>query len=433
LKVIREYIKGLFRSGFSKNILVLASGTSIAQAIPIMITPLLTRIYTPEEMGMLSLYVSISSLLIVFSTGKYDQAIVLPEKDLDALKLSVISIYITCAFSLLLLIPSLVYAKEISQWLNQPQFDSYVIYLPLGVLFFGIYQSQYYWENRNQKYKRLAANRVISTSSTGLTKLLMGLMEFRALGLILSTLLGQLISMGFLAKRFILVIKTNRESIYFRDLLPLIRRYRQFPVFLMPSLAISVLRQQIPVMAISKLFGVAPLGLFSLAYQLTNLPGVMVSSAIGDVFRQKAAEEYRNFGKFDIILKITLKKTFLIGLLPYVIIYLFSPDIFSFFFGESWRDAGEYASILVISGFASFVLTTVDKAALIVEATKYIVKWQVSFLVSHIIGIVIAAVNEVDIKSYLYIYTLINVGFYILDVIFQYRFSKGNVKTPTNE
>ena len=39
------------KSEFSRNVLTLMTGTTIAQAIPIAISPILTRIYTPEDFG----------------------------------------------------------------------------------------------------------------------------------------------------------------------------------------------------------------------------------------------------------------------------------------------------------------------------------------------------------------------------------------------
>ena len=78
-------------SKFSKNSLLLIGGTAISQLIPIGISPLLTRIYTPKEFGVLALFVSIAKIISVFSTGRYEPAIVLPKKDKEALNLMAIS------------------------------------------------------------------------------------------------------------------------------------------------------------------------------------------------------------------------------------------------------------------------------------------------------------------------------------------------------
>ena len=86
------------KSEFSRNVLTLMTGTTIAQAIPIAISPILTRIYTPEDFGMFALYMSVASILSVVATGRYELAIMLPKKDEDAVNIVALSIIISFSF-----------------------------------------------------------------------------------------------------------------------------------------------------------------------------------------------------------------------------------------------------------------------------------------------------------------------------------------------
>ncbi len=69
------------RSEFSRNVLTLMTGTTIAQAIPIAISPILTRIYTPEDFGMLALFIAITAIFGSIANGRYELATMLPKKD----------------------------------------------------------------------------------------------------------------------------------------------------------------------------------------------------------------------------------------------------------------------------------------------------------------------------------------------------------------
>ena len=80
------------------------TGTGLAQAIPIAISPILTRIYTPEEFGVFALYMAIASILTVLVTGRYEMAILLPKKDRDAMSLVALSIALSFFISIILLI-----------------------------------------------------------------------------------------------------------------------------------------------------------------------------------------------------------------------------------------------------------------------------------------------------------------------------------------
>ena len=83
------------KSEFSRNVLTLMTGTTIAQAIPIAISPILTRIYAPEDFGMFALYMSVASIISVIATGRYELAIMLPKKDEDAVNIVALSIIIS--------------------------------------------------------------------------------------------------------------------------------------------------------------------------------------------------------------------------------------------------------------------------------------------------------------------------------------------------
>jgi len=87
---------------FSKNVLTLITGTAIAQVIPIAISPILTRIYTPEEFGIYAIFVSIILIFSVISNGRYELAVVLPEKDEDAINVFALGLIINVSLFLLL-------------------------------------------------------------------------------------------------------------------------------------------------------------------------------------------------------------------------------------------------------------------------------------------------------------------------------------------
>ena len=75
------------KSEFTRNVLTLMTGTTIAQAIPIAISPILTRLYTPKDFGVLALFVAITSIFGSIANGRYELAIMLPKKDEDAINI----------------------------------------------------------------------------------------------------------------------------------------------------------------------------------------------------------------------------------------------------------------------------------------------------------------------------------------------------------
>jgi len=159
------------KSEFSRNVLTLMTGTTIAQAIPIAISPILTRIYTPEDFGVFALYMSIASIVAVVATGRYELAIMLPKKDEDALNIIALSMIIAFFVSFITFLIVFLFNAQITSLLGNPEISNWLYFIPITVLLTGIYQSFNYWSNRKKQYRRLATSRVIQSGTTATTNL----------------------------------------------------------------------------------------------------------------------------------------------------------------------------------------------------------------------------------------------------------------------
>ena len=97
----------------SGGVSVLMAGTLISQLIPFLISPILTRIFTPQEFGAFGLYFSITMIFSVFITGRYEMAIMLPKDDRDSMSLVGLSLCITFSVSAILFVVVLFFGHEI--------------------------------------------------------------------------------------------------------------------------------------------------------------------------------------------------------------------------------------------------------------------------------------------------------------------------------
>jgi O-antigen/teichoic acid export membrane protein len=93
-------IKNLFaNNSYLRNIAVLASGTLISHALMILTLPILSRLYTPEMFGVLTVYMSSMGIISVMAAGKYELAILNPKSELTAYNIAYLSIIILLFFS----------------------------------------------------------------------------------------------------------------------------------------------------------------------------------------------------------------------------------------------------------------------------------------------------------------------------------------------
>ena len=166
------------------------TGTTIAQAIPIAISPILTRIYTPEDFGIFALYISFSSIFSIIATGRYELAIMLPKKDSDAINIVVISFFMSFIISFIAFLLIVFFNQPIASFLGNKEISSWLYLIPVSVLLTGMYQSFNYWNNRHKRYKQLAFSKVVQSGTSATSNLGMGFNDFGSSGLIFSFVFG---------------------------------------------------------------------------------------------------------------------------------------------------------------------------------------------------------------------------------------------------
>jgi len=322
------------------------TGTIIAQAIPIAISPLLTRIYSPEDFGVFALYMSIISILSVIATGRYELAIILPEKDEDAINLIALSMILVSFFCFFIFILVLFFNDQIVSILKAPNISSWLYFAPISIFFVGLYQNLNSWINRKKQYKKQALSKVVQNATIGSGSLGLGFSGIISSGLIMSLIAGQGVVASFLGLLTWRRDKSLFKKINRHQVIHMGRKYIDFPKYDIAASLSSVSSQQIIYILFNSLFSSTVVGYYYLTQRMLSAPISFLASAILDVFKQKAAKDYKKHGNAKVIYRSTFKKLLVLSIIPTAIIYFFAIDIFVFMFGENWKEAGVYAQIL---------------------------------------------------------------------------------------
>jgi len=368
------------KSEFSRNVLTLMTGTTIAQAIPIAISPILTRIYTPEDFGVFALYMSVASLLSVMATGRYELAIMLPKKDEDAINIVALSILIAFFVSFISFLIVFIFNAQITNLLGNPEISSWLYFIPITVLLTGIYQSFNYWSNRKKQYKRLATSRVVQSGTTSASNLAMGFGGFGSSGLILGGVLGQVVATWILGTRiFKSDLELFKKSVNSLKIFALIKKYIKMPMLNLPNAVIDGFRLSGITILIAKYFTVASLGQFSLAWKMLQMPMSLIGSSISQVFFQKIASSKKS--ELYYLVKQFIVKASLSILPVFIVIYFFSVDIFSFVFGEKWKIAGEIASVLSPWIFINFISSPIANVFIILNKQEIVLYASIVYMI----------------------------------------------------
>jgi O-antigen/teichoic acid export membrane protein len=420
LEFIRK-VKEQINTDFSKNVLILLTGTGISQVIPILVSPILTRIYSPNDFGLLGLYVAFSSVLAVFSSCRYDLAIIEPKFHIDAKRLVVISIILSFLFSFLLLILIVFYNQSIANLLRSKDITNWLYLIPISVFVLSCYSIFSLWLNRKKKYKEMSVNRVISSTLISVFSLFLGIVNLFQGGLIIGLIFGQVITTY-------LLFRNNYENTFVyshQKTKVLLKKYIHYPKYLLPSTFAGEISSNAPIILISIFYSSSITGFFSLASRVVSMPFSLIGNSIGEVYRQKAAEEYNSFGNCKLLYLETLKKMFFFSLVPFFLLLFFGKYLFSFVFGNEWVTSGIISESLAFLVFFQLISTPMAYTITFNKSQKLDFFLQMFRVVFSILGLFVGFkyFNDyiISIKLYSFVYCV----YYILHSIIQYRAAAG--------
>ncbi len=407
------------KTEFSKNVLTLITGSTIAQAIPIAISPILTRIYTPEDFGVLAFFISIVSIMAVISTGKYEMSLILPKKDTFAYQLLILS-------GIIVLVSSVIYLFSVVITNTFYSIDAIYYLLPVTVLFIGLNNTFDKYNNRIKNYKLMSYQRLIKTTIESIVSIAFMVLFHLKTGLIWGFVLGFLVSN--LTMLYINVKSFQRKAfrISKSKMKLLAKRYINFPKYNMPHALLNTVSENTPIFLIPIFYGNATLGLYAFGLKIVQAPLGLLSTAIFNVLGQKMAEEYTRGNEILSIYKTMLKKLSLvsIAMIPF---FIFADDIFAFVFGSEWRESGHFIQIMSVIVLGSFILSPLSSIPHIFNQQKKAFILEIIATLARILPFVIGSyILKLDIKIVLALYVFLYVLVLLYSLFWNYSLVKSH-------
>lgn len=408
-----------------RNVFILMSGTLFAQLLPFLISPILTRIFTPQQFGEFGLYFSITMICSVFITARYEMAIMLPKEEHEAENLVGLSILITCIISCVLLVLILFFKQSIALLFKTPAIENWLLFIPISLFSIGIYQALNYWNNRNEKYKSIAFSRVARSAATSFWSIIFGFSGLKKGGLILGDTLGQLLSMFFLFQRTKKDYPIFLKSVNKAEIKKQAVRYKQFPIYNVSSGMLEKLSGHSPVMYLAHFFNESITGFFSFSLRIISAPSTIVARAFGDIFRQKATKIYNEQGNCKKLFKKTFFQLLMLSLIPFSLFYFVAPDLFALVFGEKWYQAGKFAQVLTPMFFLQFLVSPLSNMFLIAEKQNIDLIMQVSLFIFVSCSFLFGYKYYNNPETCLFLFTFTYSLKYLVELVLSYQFSLG--------
>ncbi len=374
---LQMLIQRLRSGSFLGNVLILAGGTGLGQLIVVLATPILTRLYGPEEFGVLTVFVSVLTILLSISALRYDIAIPLPEEESAAINLVALGFLVASSFSLLSGVVSRLLRKQVEVWLPTPQMMAYLWWLLPVALFAGsVYQIAVYWHVRKKRFSRLSQARVSQSLASAGAQLGMGLLSAGSIGLTGGYALGQITAGGVL---FGSLVKEDRgllHQITRNRIKDAAFRYRRFPLISSWSALLNSGGLQLPSLLLLAFFGAATAGWFGLAQRVMGIPISLIGYSVSQVYLGEASRlRNENPEAMRQLFLRTATRLFIFVGVPMMIGGGIAPWAFGFIFGEQWRASGWFIIALLPMFLGQVVAMPLSQSLNILERQDLQLYW----------------------------------------------------------
>ncbi len=400
-------------------------GTGIAQAFPMISYPILARIFSPAEFGLLAIVTSLVPIIAVISSGAYEGGIILSKSKKSSINLVVYIFIRSIIFLTGFFIIFVVFNNLIVNLLNEPNLKYWLLTVPL--ISFGaiIYNISNEWFIKYKYFPSLSLNKALYTISNVLFKLFFGLANLlKSGGLIIGDILGKIFIVTFIFIRFFNLEKKFYREISKKEVKESPKEIPDFPKYAMPDQIISNLSGSIHIFFISAFFGSTQLGFVAIVSSILYVPITIFSAAIKDVFKQRAIEDIELSGNCRPLYLKLLIPVSLISFLGFGLLYFILPNFFKYFLGEEWIQAGEYSQIMVPLFCFSFISMAFKDIFVVVKKMHIALVWQIFFIISLCIALVLGTSFFENMKITLYLMTYSCSFSFVIYILLSYFYAK---------
>jgi O-antigen/teichoic acid export membrane protein len=382
---------------FLKNFSVLLSGTVIAQLIPLILAPFLSRIYSPENFGEFTFFTTLSGILSTIYTMRYEIPI-LSEKESFKIRQLVsfcyLSVLVLAIFSMLGFIVYYFFY----------QFDELLFLIPLcAIVLSGILINDKLF-NKFENYKMMSLHRVVKNLVEGCCNLLVGFKVVTHLNLVYNFFIGTFVAFLFTIMANCKFFSTFLLKIKKQDLCEIYHNYASYRRYTLPHTVLSQLSDNIFVFTIPLMYSNEVLGYIFFGLRLFQTPLGFVSASLSNIISQQFTSRTEGFKNRFLLL---FKWMCLIAILIFPFTY-FIPNLFSIFFGENWEVSGRILRMLSLFILLSTIVSSFAFIPIYANKQKYALYMEIISTLCKILALGFGYFLDLNFEKMLMIYAILS-------------------------
>ncbi|MFQ3549183.1 MAG: oligosaccharide flippase family protein [Armatimonadota bacterium] len=371
MKYLFEIVNKVKKSVYIKNLTILAGSTVISRLIYVFSIPIISRLYNPDSFGILSVYVSLVSFILIMSSLNYEAAIPIAKDDEEAINLIFLCIFIL--LSIIVVITVLIYINGgyLLTKVSGNHLIKYRVLFLLSIFAGSLFLILNWWFIRKENYKIIANRKIMQSLFQSLCQVLFPFFIKGPTGLLVGDSIGRSTGTLSMLKEFIKYIKEKQITVSVNKLKNVSVKFNKFPKFGLLSIILHRALFYLPPVLLAKYFGNEVAGYYGLVNQVIIVSMEALNLSISQIFYSESSKLIHNDkDKLFNLFILTLRRTFMISFIPMTLLLLFGPWIFQATLGEKWYQAGIYARLLSIPFLIMFTVGPVFTIISILQKQK---------------------------------------------------------------
>jgi lipopolysaccharide exporter len=366
-------------NGRNSTILI-SIGTVLGQAFIMLSMPIISRLYSPEDMGQLIIYTSVIGLFTTIAALHYELAIPLPFSKKRAAELTVASFLIVAVLTCIMLLILYVAGAPLLQLIKADSLVQIMYLLPIGFAITGVGNIWTLFSIRYQTHKRNALSKTMQGIGQAIAQIVAGYMSLNWIWLIFGQLFGLILSIVPLVNIDLFKQINLKSRFAFVRVYVLLKKYKKFPFVAVPSSFIVSITNNSPPLLLAAFFGSNIAGFYGLGFRVLQIPIRFVGQAVSQVFLGQSAQAKREGVLSQLVSKI-FRAIFGFSLHTFVPLVFFAPSLFSVVFGNDWTDAGIYTQWLTPWLLAGFIATPLSMLVTVLQKQEEELFFQIIYLI----------------------------------------------------
>jgi O-antigen/teichoic acid export membrane protein len=352
---------------FWRAVAVLVTGTALGQLIVLAASPLVTRLYTPGDFGVLGVFSAFLGILGIAITLRYEVAIPLAEDDSSVVNLVALSLAVTLPLSLLVGAALWPWGAVVTGWFNAEALRPLLWLLPVGLFATGWASVFTYWAVRRQAFGHMTRNQISRSVGQVATQIGCGYLIPGPFGLLLGRIVSESAGITTLALAFHRIEGRMWRAIRLRGLALAAVRFGNMPTLATGAALLERGARLAPALLVAALYGAEAAGWFVLAQRILITP-VALSVAAARVYFSEASRLARAGGEgLYSLFKATTWRLLAFGVLALGLVVVAGPQLFALIFGSVWTEAGRYAQFLAFVSLGQLVVGPVAQTLIVFE------------------------------------------------------------------